>query len=230
MVWQFPRLRLLCFLLLIVRNEIFPGPFLAASCRSAQDSFTDAVCREAIWQQIVWIWAMFWICCVVSDWVFYERSTGGRLSVGKSSRRRDPVEVLRTFWNIFEYVRFVISCIYSLVCNGIRFIPSQTNVRLGFCDTEDVIWSKYFFPDWDTLEHSQRRNQLAISWKCSGCGAKFQESLAWLTLWRWKSSGVIHFLWYCSSLTRLDRRLIYCLCIHPTCSEDTGVLYTMCSH
>jgi len=145
MVWQFPRLRLLCFLLLIVRNEIFPGPFLAASCRSAQDSFTDAVCREAIWQQIVWIWAMFWICCVVSDWVSYERSTGGRLSVGKSSRRRDPVEVLRTFWNIFEYVRFVISCIYSLVCNGIRFIPSQTNVRLGFCDTEDVIWSKYFF-------------------------------------------------------------------------------------
>ena len=55
MVWQFPRLRFLCVLLLIVRNEIFPGPFLAASCRSAQDSFTDAVCREAIWQQIVLI-------------------------------------------------------------------------------------------------------------------------------------------------------------------------------
>jgi len=33
-----------------------------------------------------------------------------------------------------EYIRFVICCIYSLVCKGIRFIPSQTNMRLRFCN------------------------------------------------------------------------------------------------
>jgi len=45
-----------------------------------------------------------------------------------------------SFWNISLVYKFVISCIYSLVCNGIRFIPSQTNVRLGFCDTYGMPW------------------------------------------------------------------------------------------
>ena len=40
-----------------------------------------------------------------------------------------------SFWNILLVYKFVISYIYSLVCNGIRLIPSQTNVRLGFCDS-----------------------------------------------------------------------------------------------
>ena len=48
-------------------------------------------------------------------------------SVEKSSRRRDLVEVSLVY-------KFVICYIHSLVCNGIRCIPSQTNVRLGFCD------------------------------------------------------------------------------------------------
>ena len=39
-----------------------------------------------------------------------------------------------SFWNISLVYKFVISYIYSLVCNGIHLIPSQTNVRLGFCD------------------------------------------------------------------------------------------------
>ena len=34
----------------------------------------------------------------------------------------------RSFWNILLVYKFVISYIYSLVCNGICFIPSQTNV------------------------------------------------------------------------------------------------------
>ena len=38
------------------------------------------------------------------------------------------------FWNISLVYKFVISYIYSLVCNGIRFILSQTNVQLGFCN------------------------------------------------------------------------------------------------
>ena len=39
-----------------------------------------------------------------------------------------------SFWNISLVYKFVISYIYLLVCNGIYLIPSQTNVRLGFCD------------------------------------------------------------------------------------------------
>jgi len=57
------------------------------------------------------------------------------VSVGKSSRRRDPVEFLGSFWNISLVYKFVVCYIYSLVCNGIRLIPSRTNVRLGFCDS-----------------------------------------------------------------------------------------------
>jgi len=34
-------------------------------------------------------------------------------------------------------ISFVIHCIYSLVCKGICFIPSQTNVRLRFCDSNN---------------------------------------------------------------------------------------------
>ena len=36
----------------------------------------------------------------------------------------------------FQYIRFVISCIYSLVSNRIYLIPSQTNMQLGFCGKE----------------------------------------------------------------------------------------------
>ena len=39
-----------------------------------------------------------------------------------------------SFWNISLVYKFVISYIYSLVCNRICLIPSQTNVRLGFWD------------------------------------------------------------------------------------------------
>jgi len=39
-----------------------------------------------------------------------------------------------SFWNSSLVYKFVICYIHSLVCNGIRFIPSQTNVRLVFCD------------------------------------------------------------------------------------------------
>jgi len=41
--------------------------------------------------------------------------------------------ISRTFWNVFLVYKSIV-IIYLLVCNGIRFIPSQTNVRLGFCD------------------------------------------------------------------------------------------------
>ena len=54
------------------------------------------------------------------------------INVGESSRRRDPVEASGILY------KFVISYIYSLVCNGIRLIPSQTNVRLGFCDNQKL--------------------------------------------------------------------------------------------
>jgi len=40
-----------------------------------------------------------------------------------------------SFWNVSLVYKFV-CYIYSLVCNGIRLIPSQTNVRLGFCDSQ----------------------------------------------------------------------------------------------
>jgi len=39
-----------------------------------------------------------------------------------------------SFWNISLVFKFVVCCNYSLVCNGICFIPSQTNARLGCCD------------------------------------------------------------------------------------------------
>jgi len=53
--------------------------------------------------------------------------------VGKSSRRCDPREIPGMFWNISSVHKFVICYVYSLVCNGIH-LPSQTNVRLDFCD------------------------------------------------------------------------------------------------
>jgi len=43
-----------------------------------------------------------------------------------------------SFWNISLVYKFVISYIYSLVCNGICFIPSQTNMGLGFCNRRGV--------------------------------------------------------------------------------------------
>jgi len=54
--------------------------------------------------------------------------------VGKSSRCHDLREFPGMFWNISSAYKFVICYVYSLVCNGIHYIPSQTNVRLGFCD------------------------------------------------------------------------------------------------
>jgi len=50
-----------------------------------------------------------------------------------------------SFWNISLVYKFVISYIYSLVCNGIHFIPSQTNVRLGFCNKINTLWSGHLF-------------------------------------------------------------------------------------
>ena len=65
------------------------------------------------------------------------------LLAGKSSQRGDPAEFLGIFWNVFlQYIslKFVIS--YSSVCNGIHFMPSQTNVQLVFCDTNQsqLLW------------------------------------------------------------------------------------------
>ena len=54
--------------------------------------------------------------------------------VRKSREHCDPVKVLESFWNISLVYKFVICCIYLLVCNGIHFIPSQTNMQLGFCN------------------------------------------------------------------------------------------------
>jgi len=82
--------------------------------------------------------------------------------VGKSSRRRDLAEFPGMFWNISLVYKFVIHCIYLLVCNGIRLIPSQTNLRLRFHNTsndsndddsddeeeEAEIWSQSTMPDW----------------------------------------------------------------------------------
>jgi len=60
-------------------------------------------------------------------------------SVGKSSRQWSGW----IFGNLLEcfslLYKFVICYIHSLVCNGIHFIPSQTNVRLDFCDRENSI-------------------------------------------------------------------------------------------
>ena len=69
---------------------------------------------------------------------FKGRDISLKESVGKSSWHRDPAEFPGRFWNISLVYKFVICCIYSLVCNRIHFIPSQTNVRLGFYDRSRI--------------------------------------------------------------------------------------------
>jgi len=59
--------------------------------------------------------------------------------VGKSSWCCDPAEFSGTFWNVSLVYKCVICYIYLLVCNRIRFIPSQTNVWLGFCNKNRVV-------------------------------------------------------------------------------------------
>jgi len=60
---------------------------------------------------------------------------------GQSPRLPWCWEIKLTPWsgwihrNLLEYISFVICCIYLLVCNGIHFIPSQTNVRLSLYNT-----------------------------------------------------------------------------------------------
>jgi len=74
--------------------------------------------------------------CPLKDQAPYQiHSLSGDNCVGKSSWHHDLAEFPGRFWNISVVYKFVICCIYSLVCNRICFIPSQTNVQPGFCDT-----------------------------------------------------------------------------------------------
>jgi len=86
---------------------------------------TDQESSKPLCDKSMRSWCRYWIA--------------DKTSVGKSSRRCDLAEFSGTFWNISLVYKFVIHCIYSLVCNGIRLIPSQTNVRLRFCDNELLI-------------------------------------------------------------------------------------------
>ena len=110
-----------------------------------------------------------------------------------------------SFWNISLVYKFVISCIYSLVCNGIRFIPSQTNVRLGFCDMLGTIvllvWSS------------------TLAWRCHlALLGRSQNSILLLLLWLKKRSEEVcngneftltRVMWGVESLFRREKGVLW---------------------
>jgi len=108
--------------------------------RSSQLSQEDCAftTRMWYWRKLV-NWASFYIrTCIwnISDRDYAAYASLIHRGVGKSSQCGDLAEFLGTFWNVSLAYKSVIS--YSLVCNRIHFIPSQTNLWLGFCDKRRI--------------------------------------------------------------------------------------------
>ena len=110
-------------------------------------------------------------------------------------------------WKLLEYFlvyKFVISYIYSLVCNGICFIPSQTNVRLGFCDKTIVDAADGLFAHPSAaLCYVIYPTRLAVPWKTPICPAHpipTRKTAIHITLFATWQSLCLHssccFFWY----------------------------------